>query len=125
MAAIAVPLIATLAPTIIPLVVQLVDKLFGINTGAVKLPTATGIVSTIATGLVQTGQASGPVPATDALMASVQAVVDQLNKAGVLKGTATVIGTPAPAIGLTQAETLSLVQTAMKVLDLALPKLAA
>ena len=121
MASLAAPIVAAVAPLLIEEVVKLVDKFLGSKTGAVKLPTSTAIVQTLAAGTIQTGQAAGMVPSAETLTPVVQATVDKLNKQGVLKGAATVIGIPA-ATGSSEAATL--VQASIQLLTLAQPKIA-
>jgi hypothetical protein len=116
MASLAAPIVAAVAPLLIEEVVKLVDKFLGSKTGAVKLPTSTAIVQTLAAGTIQTGQAAGMVPSAETLTPVVQATVDKLNKQGVLKGADTVING--------SAEAATLVQASMSLLTLALPKIA-
>ena len=121
MATLVIPVITAVAPLLIEEVVKLVDKFLGSKTGAVKFPVSTAIVQTLGEGAVQAGQAVGPAPSTDQVTPVVQATVDKLNKQGVLKGAATVIGIPA-ATGSSEAATL--VQASIQLLTLAQPKIA-
>ncbi len=94
MAALVIPLITTLGPVVIPLLVRLVDKLFGSKTGAVKFQSVIAAIQAILEGMVKAGQITKEqMPTEAAIQAQVQAVVDQLNAAGELQG----LGTALPA----------------------------
>lgn len=100
MAAAVIPLAISLIPEAVPLIVRLIDKIFGSKTGAVKLQTATTLVEALGQGLVNAGKASSAdLPDNVAAQKLVQAVVDQLNAAGQLQGAATVIPGTAVALG--------------------------
>ncbi len=98
MAALAIPLITTLEPVVIPLIVRLMDKIFGSKTGAAKLATAATVVHQIAQGVAGASTTAVPVvPSLEDITASVQKVVDSLNAQGQLQGPATVVSPTATA----------------------------
>lgn len=86
------PILAALEPVVAPLVIKLIDHLFPPKSGPVKLPVAVSTFQAILDGLVKAGQAApGQVPDAETLKTWVQGIVDALNRAGELKGPATVI----------------------------------
>ena len=96
------PLITSILPTAIPLVVQLVEKIFGSKGGQQKLDAATEITAALQNGLMAASKATGTALTGQQIQDAVQSAVNALNAAGVLKGSATPIGTvpiaPTPAI---------------------------
>ena len=96
MAATVIPILTTVVPVVLPLIVKLVDKIFGSKTGAVKLDAATQIANLILQELQKlAGTGSGiSMPSATELQTLIQGIVNQLNAAGVLTGTSTVIDTP-------------------------------
>ena len=99
MAAAVIPILTTVVPMVLPLIVKLVDKIFGCKTGSVKLDAATQISNLILQELQKlAGSGSGiAMPSTAELTTMIQGIVDQLNKQGVLTGTSTVIDAPITA----------------------------
>jgi hypothetical protein len=96
MAAAIIPIVTTVLPLVAPLVVKLVEKIFGGGTGAVKKPVAVDLMTAIMDALQKLVGPSVSLPTKPEIPALVQSVVDALNKAGELQGGATVIS-PAPA----------------------------
>ena len=97
MAAVVIPILTTVVPMVLPLIVKLVDKIFGTKTGPAKLDAATQISNIILQELQKLagGANSGiGMPSVPELQSLIQGIVDQLNKQGVLNGTATVIDAP-------------------------------
>ena len=84
MAAIAAALLPVL-PSVIPLVVKFVDRIFGSGTGKLKATVAPQIAQAILEALHGEGQ---PI---EKIAAAVQETVDLLNAKGELKGVETVI----------------------------------
>ena len=98
MAAAIIPIAAAVIPSVIPLVVRLLDKIFPSKTGAAKLDAGTEIVAAIQTGL-QNSKSLASTPLTgDQIKAAVQSVVDALNAQGQLKGAATAIEQAVPGL---------------------------
>ena len=104
MAAAIVPIISTILPTAIPLVVRLIDKLFPPKTGEAKLNVVTDIVTAIQNGLAAAGVGAPTTP--DQTKSVVQAVVNQLDSAGQLKGAATQIPSNPSISGIPVADLL-------------------
>lgn len=92
MAAVVVPILAALEPVIAPLVIQLIDKAFPPRTGSTKFTTAVSWFESLFAGLAKVNPATA-VPDQPTISGWVQSLVDGLNKAGALKGPATVIPT--------------------------------
>ena len=113
MAAAIIPIASAVLPSVIPLVVKLIDKIFPSKSGPAKLDAGTEIVAAIQSGL-QASQALASTPLNgDQIKAAVQSVVNALNAQGVLKGAATVLEAAQPGIvGL--ADLLIHIGTAMK-----------
>ncbi len=97
MAGIAVAL--SVIPTVIPLVVRLLDRVFPPKSGGAKADAATEIVAAIQQGLVNSKAAAGTPLTGDQIRAAIEGVVGSLNAAGELKGAATAIESVSPAIG--------------------------
>ena len=94
MASVVVPILAGLEPVIAPLIIKIIDKVFPPKSGSVKFPTAQAIFQAILDGLAKTGQPVA-IPDQPTLAGWIQELVNELNKAGALKGPATVIPTAA------------------------------
>ncbi len=91
MAAAVIPIAAAVLPSVIPLVVKLVDKIFPPKSGASKADAATEIVAAIQQGLANSKALAGAQLNGEQIKTAVQGVVDALNAQGVLKGAATAI----------------------------------
>ena len=113
MAAAIIPIFSAVLPSVIPLVVKLIDKIFPSKSGPTKLNASTEIVAAIQSGL-QNSKALASTPLSgDQIKTAVQSVVDALNAQGQLKGAATTLDAAQTGIvGL--ADLLIHIGTAMK-----------
>jgi hypothetical protein len=93
MATAVIPILTAVLPEAVPIVVRLVEKIFGGKTVPAKLDAATEIVAAIQNGLQNTKQLSGQALDGKQIATLVQAAVDRLNATGALQGTATAIET--------------------------------
>lgn len=75
-----------------PLVVRLMDRVFGSKTGSVKFDAATKIMEVLFSELQKVVGPSVGLPGKDEQRALVQTLVEKLNREGVLKGHETPIG---------------------------------
>lgn len=99
MAGIAIAL--SVIPTVIPLVVRVLDRIFPPKTGPSKEDAATEIIAAIQQGLVNSKALAGTPLNGDQIRAAIVGVVGSLNAAGELKGAATAIEAVSPAIEAT------------------------
>ena len=113
MAAAIIPIAASVLPSVIPLVVRLLDKFFPAKTGPAKLDAATEITAAIQSGLQSSKALAGTPLDGNQIRAAVQAVVDALNAQGQLKGAATVLEAVSPGI-LSLADLFIHIGTVMK-----------
>lgn len=90
MAAAAIPLIASLIPTLFPLgrsIVLGVEHLFGHGTGATKKQVATDMLGNLAKALATAGNIAGS-PTTDDVANLIEVIVQELKSQGHLTGPA-------------------------------------
>lgn len=117
-------LLALLGPVIvkqsIPLVVKLVDKIFGNKTGKIKSDVATKVVTSIVEGSVSTGNiGSSQVPSESDIRKYIDSVVAGLNSIGELKGPDTEL---VPDYAAAFDGVRMMLGGAMKVLESSIPK---
>ncbi len=85
------PVLSILLPSVIPLFVKLVDKIFPSKTGQTKLDVVTQISMAVQNGL-QAAKATASTPLTpEQIHQTIQDIVNALNGAGLLKGADTVV----------------------------------
>jgi hypothetical protein len=82
MAAIAIPIITAVAPTLIPLLVQEAEKIFGPKTGPTKNAVVTNAASTVLNAAATAGKLGGPAPPVDQISALVSQIAGQLFPTG-------------------------------------------
>lgn len=82
MAAIAIPIISAVVPTLIPLLVNEAEKLFGPKTGSTKNAVVTNAVSSFLNAAATAGKLGGPAPPIDQISAIVSQIAGQLFPSG-------------------------------------------
>lgn len=91
MAGFAIPLATALIPTAIPLVVKLVERIFGGKTGDQKKQTVAQIITAIQDGLASAQKLSGQPLGLAQIESLIEQTVTALNAQGVLQGAATAL----------------------------------
>ena len=90
MAAAILPIVTAVAPSLVPLLVKEVEKIFGPKTGATKNAVVTSATSTVLNAAATAGKLGGPAPTADQISALVSEIAGQLFPKG------TTVASPLP-----------------------------